>query len=332
LERTEERSTLHTLIKLFVVGANVPVDSAAEALSPVSVEHLVACGLLERVGEQVRSFAALDPFGDLLIAHDFRSRRQGLGETGDSVLGVGSSTRYLAAITVRRGGETVLDLGTGQGFQSLLAASHARRVIGTDLNPRTLRFAAISAALNSQTIELREGSLFEPISELEGAFHLIVSNLPFVISPRRNLIAFSGNSEGDSLVERVIRQTPSYLSEGGFACFLGSWGHQESSDWSNRPREWTSGNDCDVLLLRSRAQSARQYAVQWIDESEGVVGIGSVPPLSQWLSYFDQLGYRHFSMGAVIMRKRTEGSNWFAAEGGLDKPPSARRRSDHSNI
>jgi hypothetical protein len=319
LERTNEPSRLNTILHLFVIGGSVLASAAADALSPLSLDDLMAAGLLEPAGDRVRSVAALDPFGGLLIAHDFRARRSEHGQSGGTVLGIGASTRLLAGLTVRRGGETVLDMGTGQGFQALLAANHARRVIGTDVNPRALRAAALSAVLNGCEIELREGSLFEPVKEMTGCFDLIVSNPPYVITPRHNVVALSGDSEGDSLVERVVRQAPAYLAEGGFACFLASWAHQTDGDWGDRPREWTQGSGCDVLLLRSRAQDARQYAVQWIDESEGIAGIGSVPSLPQWLEYFDRLGFRRFSMGAVVLRKRSGGKHWFGSESCLEQ-------------
>ena len=59
----------------------------------------------------------------------------------DHVLGVGGATRILAALTVRRQVGAALDLGTGSGVHALLAARHAERVVGVDLNRRALRLA-----------------------------------------------------------------------------------------------------------------------------------------------------------------------------------------------
>jgi SAM-dependent methyltransferase len=319
MERTSEPTVFNTLLRLFVIGGTVSPAAATEALAPLAVDDLVAAGVLDVSDGGVTAVFAIDPFGDLLIVNDFRDRCRMRGETRDAVLGIGASTRLVAGITVRRGGERVLDIGTGQGFQAALAAGHAREVIATDINARALRAARMTAAVNGYEIDFREGSLFEPVVGMKGRFDLIVSNPAYVVAPRHDVVAFSGDAQDNSLVEQVFRQIPDYLCEGGYGCLMGSWGHQDERDWSDRPRRWLANAGCDLLLIRSRAQSARQYATQWIDESEGIAGIGSTPPLPVWLEYFERLGLGAFSTCAAVIRKRRGGSNWTATEACLEQ-------------
>jgi len=76
---------------------------------------------------------------------------------------------------------TALDLGCGCGIQALYLATHAGRVVATDLSSRACALTQFNAALNEAVIDVREGSLFEPV---EGeTFDLIVTNPPFVITP-----------------------------------------------------------------------------------------------------------------------------------------------------
>src|SRR4030081_1038241 len=94
------------------------------------------------------------------------------------------SSRLLARLTIRRSIEVALDLGTGCGYQAVLAARHAERVIATDVNPRALAFTSFNALLNgAPNVECRQGDRFAAVEGL--TFDLIASNPPFVVSPDR---------------------------------------------------------------------------------------------------------------------------------------------------
>jgi methylase of polypeptide subunit release factors len=67
-----------------------------------------------------------------------------------------------------------MDLGTGGGIQAMLAARHAHRVVGTDINPRALAFARLAMQINGiHNVDLRQGNMFDPVREER--FDLIVS-------------------------------------------------------------------------------------------------------------------------------------------------------------
>ncbi len=116
---------------------------------------------------------------DWFIASDWSARRTGRPTASDHVLGVGGASTMLAQCTVRPEVERALDLGTGCGVQAFHLAGHAQEVIGTDISDRCLEFASFNAALNGIPLEVRRGSLFEPVEEER--FDLVVSNPPFVI-------------------------------------------------------------------------------------------------------------------------------------------------------
>src|SRR5699024_12333272 len=98
-------------------------------------------------------------------------------------LGVGGASLTLARITPRTRVGRVLDLGCGGGIQALHAARHAEHVVATDLSERALAVAAFNAALNGIEVELRQGSLLEPVAGAR--LGPIVPNPPFVITPPR---------------------------------------------------------------------------------------------------------------------------------------------------
>ena len=76
-----------------------------------------------------------------------------------------------------------LDVGTGCGVQALHATRHADAVVATDVSARALAFARLTLALNgARAVDLRQGDLLEPARGEQ--FDLVVSNPPFVITPR----------------------------------------------------------------------------------------------------------------------------------------------------
>src|SRR3990170_448205 len=64
-------------------------------------------------------------------------------------------------------GEMVLDMGTGCGILSVLAAKKASSVLAVDLNLHALRCAKESAVLNDTRSKMSflRGDLFTPLSE-----------------------------------------------------------------------------------------------------------------------------------------------------------------------
>lgn len=113
---------------------------------------------------------------------------------GDFVLGLGGAGRTLVSLTPRDQVSVSADIGTGCGIQALLLARHSDRVIATDISERALHLTGLSAELNGVgNIELRAGSMLEPLHE---QVDLLVSNPPFVITPRTNVTTFEYRDAG----------------------------------------------------------------------------------------------------------------------------------------
>jgi len=309
LLRTEEPTDYNALVHLFVLAQAVTEDRARLALCPMPLEPFFDCNLLQRSAEGIRSIVKLVPYDKFYFASDFSHRDRHETLPPDFVLGVGPASVSLASLTVRRPVETVFDLGAGAGVQSILAAGHARRIIGTDTNPRALNFAAFNARLNAvDNIEWRAGSFFEPVNTER--FDLVVANPPFVISPESSLLYRDGGGEGDAVSEHVARGAAQRLSEGGFASMLINWHHKNGEDWSERPRRWLEGNGCDSWLIRFTETDPLIYAANWLRQTES-----HDPPrysrlLGQWTDYYRQSGIGRISGGAIILRKRSDGPNW----------------------
>lgn len=325
LERCAGATPLERIMRLFAVGGELSRSDADHLLAPAAIDDLVAGGLLVAEHEGVRSRFALTPFGDAFFAHDFGVRPIGTDAPNDVVLGIGTMTTLLALLTVRRGREVVFDLGTGQGFQAIVAAGHAERVIASDSSARSVEATRIGAAIaGAANVEVAHGHGFGPIVGLEGGIDLIVCNPPFVIAPSHRIEALTGQGSGDAFCRTVVRGAAANLREDGFATILVNWPHAEEDRWHEIPDEWATDISCDAWTLRFRTVDVGTYVAQWIVEATDIGGATAVPPMQEWLRYFAESGFRHVSTGAIVLRRRA-GSNWRARESVsvVPAPPSA---------
>jgi methylase of polypeptide subunit release factors len=211
----------------------------------------------------------------------------------------------------------VLDVGCGGGVQSLLAARHAERVVGVDLNPRAVAFARFNARLNgAANVEFREGSLFEPVAGER--FDLVVCNPPYVISPENGLLFRDSGRAGDSFCEEVVRGAADHLAPGGFATVVVNWVVREGEPWSRPLERWTKARGCDTWLLRLDTSDALTYAARWNRQPDGA---RYADALGRWLDYYAAHDIRSIALGVVVLRRRAAGAPWVSA---LDLPAAPR--------
>jgi methylase of polypeptide subunit release factors len=309
LRRLEAPRPLHTLIKLFGLHVPVPEDEARAAILPLSVDELLALGLVERSSGLVRPQVALEVAEGLVLARD-RPDPATFAVQPDHVLGVSPPALLLAHLTVRRAAGRVLDLGCGGGVQALLAARHADSVVGVDLNARALAFARFNARLNDiRNVEWREGDLYAPVGGER--FDLVVSNPPYVVSPESWLLFRDGGGAGDGICARVVGGLADHLAEGGFATVLGNWALREGEHWTDPPRRWVEGTGCDAWLLRLETQDPLTYAAVW---TRGPEAAGYEDALERWRAHYQALGIRSLVMGALVLRRRSAGPCWVRAD------------------
>lgn len=309
LRRTAEKTPLNTLVRLFLFDAPVGVDTLAQAIAPMPVSAWVEGHLVAVDGDWVRSLVKLVVFGDFLVAHDM-PMTSATEARADYVMGIGASTLTVAGITIRRPSRNSLDLGTGCGTHALLLASHSSNVFAVDRNPRAIAFTAFNTALNGlDNVRPVVGDCFEPVNDQQ--FDLIVSNPPFVISPVSKFIYRDSGMGGDRFCQRLIREAPSVLAEGGYCQFLCNWAHYKGQLWEDRVRSWFDGIGCDALVLRTYTDDPYSYAVSWVGHTESPgTGPAALETYDQWMDYFDHEGIEAISGGFISIRKRSGGKNW----------------------
>jgi arsenite methyltransferase len=123
--------------------------------------------------------------------HDAAAVSQGLGYSADetgavpegSNLGLGCGNPQ--AIAALKPGETVLDLGSGAGFDSFLAAravGPTGRVIGVDMTPEMVSKARKNKASGYENVEFRIGEI-ESLPVADATADVIISNCVINLSP-----------------------------------------------------------------------------------------------------------------------------------------------------
>lgn len=305
---------LPTLGRLWVLGMPQPLAAVERALPRVGIDGLTRMGLAAVEGARVvpqalirpQSFVDAGGVGEWWIASDLDEIALGSSLPADHVLGVGGASRTLAELVIPTPVERALDLGTGCGIQALLIARNVGHVVATDISSRALAYAELNAQLNGvRNIEFREGSLFEPVAG--ESFDLVVSNPPFVITPRVTGVPEyeyrDGGMIGDALVERFLRAVPQHLTPGGVAQLLGNWESSADGSGLDRVRSWVA-DGMDAWVIQREELSPLAYAELWIRDG------GTLPRdaqftrlLAAWLDDFAARGVTAVGFGYILLRR-----------------------------
>ena len=315
LRRLAAPTPLNALVKLFALHVPVPEAEVRPALAPLALEEAEPLGIVARAPGEVRPRVGLVVMDGLVLARD-RPTEGAAALQDDHVVGLNPPAILLARLTVRTRVRTVLDLGCGGGVQALLAARHADRVVGVDLNPRAVAFARFNARLNGVTnAEFRPGDLFDPVRGER--FDLLVCNPPYVVSPETQLLFRDGGRPGDSLCAEIVRRAGDHLEEGGFATILVNWVVPAAEDWSEPLRRWVAGSGCDAWLVHLDTQDTLTYAAGWNRDEDPGRYAGA---LDRWGAYYAERGIGAIAMGAVVLRRRAAASNWARADHLPERP------------
>jgi methylase of polypeptide subunit release factors len=333
-----------TLIRLFTIGRPVAASALADALPTLGVDGAVALGLVRLEGgragfasgrwappdRDVVATCDLRPYGDdahdWWVASDLSELAIGGPLRPDHVLGIGGASTTLASWTVRRPVERALDLGTGCGVQALHLTGHVRSIVATDISERALAYAAFNVALAASEgegavpdVDLLSGDLLDPVAGQR--FSLVVSNPPFVITPRDEGLPLyeyrDGGRPGDALVRSLVTRVGDVLEPGGIAQLLGNWEVPAGRTWRDVWAEWLDeqardGVALDAWVVQRDSQDPAEYAELWARDGGAQPGSEAHSRLyAAWLRDFAARGVEQVGFGVVtLQRPATDRSTW----------------------
>ncbi len=205
-----------------------------------------------------------------------------------------------AQLTIDSPVGSATDLGTGCGVQSLHLAQHADSIVATDVNPRCLELARLTADLNQIDLDLRSGSLFEPVAN--DRFDLIVTNPPYVMSPPATsgrLVYREAGFSGDDLVRHVVQNATAHLNPYGTCHVLANWAITDQP-WDERLASWAPPG-ADLWVIERERLDPYDYIELWLTDA-GLAGHPSWDArYREWLDYFDYLGIQGIGMGWITV-------------------------------
>jgi methylase of polypeptide subunit release factors len=319
---------LATLTRLWLLGLPVARGALDAALPRSGAAGAEAVGLVETGGpapdDEVRPLLELTPYAadddEWWLASDLTHTGRPLRP--DHVLGVGGASTTLARWTPRQPVRRALDIGTGCGVQVFALATHAAEVTATDTSERCLRVARLNASLNAaavggpfagRSLDLRRGSLLDPVGGRR--FDLVVSNPPFVITPRTGGGSTApaqapeysyrdGGLVGDAVVQRLVEGVGAVLEPGGTAVLLGNWEHRRGRPWSERVGEWLDASGLHGWVVQREVQDPAEYAETWARDGGQQPGSPEYSTMyAGWLDDFAQRDVEAIGFGVIALRR-----------------------------
>ncbi|GAA2979583.1 methylase of polypeptide subunit release factors [Microbacterium terrae] len=313
---------LAVLGRLLVLGMPQAAASVDSALPAAGADGLVALGLATRDGDATVPTALIRPqsvedaaagAARWWIASDLDEAALGGALPVDHVLGVGGASLTLASLQLPTPAASALDIGAGCGIQALRARRSADRVVATDISERALAFTRLNARLNGvDAIETRHGSLFAPVAGER--FERIVSNPPFVITPRTADVPEyeyrDGGMVGDDLVAAFIGGVGEHLEPGGVAQLLGNWETRSGVAGIDRVREWVAASPVplDAWVVEREVLDPLSYAELWVRDGGTLPGTpGFARLLDAWLDDFVDREVTEVGFGYILLRRPAAG-------------------------
>ncbi|WP_416446733.1 methyltransferase [Leucobacter sp. HNU] len=315
---------LGTLIRLLLLGEPLRPERIDAALPELGAAGARALGLLAPNGDALAIALSLSPvlandaIGDepqhWWILSDLDDQLRRGPARNDHVMGVGGATRSLISQAPAQQVERSLDLGTGCGIVALHLALRGP-VVATDISERALALARANARLNglADRIEFRRGDLFAPVAG--DRFDLVLSNPPFVITPREPGAPVyeyrDGGRTGDELAADVVRAAPEHLRTGGTALCLANWESPWGENGLERVRGWIEdaserlGDDSLAawVIERDRVLPV-QYAETWARDGGARPGDPAFDTLvASWLRDFAARRVVSIGLGAIRVRR-----------------------------
>jgi methylase of polypeptide subunit release factors len=292
-------------MRMFLFSDPVSLDEARAALGAL-LEPLLASGLLAHDDGGVVSPFVLGVVDDLYVFSDDLSRGS------DAVMGFGQTTVELCrAAFPRRPVESALDLGCGSGTGALVLARRARRVIGTDINPRAILLARANAAINGITnAEFREGDLFEPVKG--EAFDLVLSQPPFIPMPEgvRSATFLYGGRRGDELSLALLSGLTAHLAPRGRAVLMIEWPEHGSEPLERRLRAAIGESDANLLVLRMPAASLDSHAASYAAGLHPGLGRPFEEEAMLRREHFEKMGIRALLPTLTVVERSGGAPGW----------------------
>ena len=147
-------------------------------------------------------------------------------------------------------------------------------------------------------------------------FDLVVSNPPFVITPRSGEVPLfeyrDAGAAGDAVVADLVRSVGAHLEPGGVAQMLGNWEVPRGSTWTDRVTSWLEGTGLDAWVVQREVQDPAEYAETWSRDGGHHAGTADVDAMyAAWLDDFSSRDVESIGFGVLTLHRPATGREPF---------------------
>ncbi len=290
------------LARTLVAGFDATPEQVRRYLPDPVRDALVELGILEPHEDNLRSTVLILPGFGFYVAADRGLRPDGpVYQEQDFVMcGAENLSRRYVDTFGKSPCESLLELGTGAGLGALVASRFARKVTATDIVPRAVEYARFNCRLNGVTnVEVLEGDLFAPVAGR--TFDRIVCHPPFEPSIKWDYTFSIGGEDGEAVIERIVRESPSYLNAGGRLYCQVTGTDRQGEAFEERVRRWLAGEagNMDLALFVRLSTEPREYAVEQIMAENQ-----DSWKLLEWNVVYSKIKARLVIVGMLVLQKR----------------------------
>jgi len=214
-------------------------------------------------------------------------------------------------------GDRVLELGTGSGLYSILAARMGGKVVGVDINPRAIRFANINRGIN----ELTEHNLNFIVASMEDylqqhhelLFDRIIASLPYRPWPTelgRGKIYSNGGQFGHTFSMAAIVECPKRLEQKGtFLIYTMSLG-DENRSWIEMQSEQLFAQQDGVTAILTKIDTQPTDFFAWFSFKNHPTR----KDISKWVEQLRNLQLTHMHYLMLEVKKTPGRSGWMVQQ------------------
>ncbi len=292
---------LEDLVRLFLLRDSLQKERIIEILGDHCFQTLSNLGVIIPRGELFASRVDIYCVHEFLIATDHRYMIYKEDEIQENpVMYIGMDSLGLVHVAPKYLSESTLDLCTGSGIQAITASCYSKKVIGIDINPRAIRFARFNAQLNGvANIKFMQGNLYMPIANEK--FDTILANPPFVASPDNNLNFRDGGSNGEKVLEMIIREADLHLNDKGNLFIVTDL--VDVHQYREKLNKWWGTTKADKLILTTADRNDILFAVPHCHYPFGQTIEQYNNELEMWIRNFNYSGITSVNFGYILIKK-----------------------------
>ena len=287
-------------VELFLRQRSVPLELATDTFGEEGIERLTRLGLAVVAEASLTSTISIILWEGLLIAGDAGGAK---AVRKDSVFNISGTTRRLDTVAIQRHVSHAVDFGCGSGAIALRLAARADRVTAIDINPRSIQYTRLNAALNNVTnINAVVGSMFGPV---EGeCVDLILGNLPFVLSPDQDYLYRDGDRPTIEMLSDAINGAVACLVPGGVAQFLCNW-PVSGDNAAASIRKFTEATNCDILVIEQSRRTPIEHVCNWHSKLQAQDPVAFDQVAERWCDWLSENEVDFVSFGVLTLQALT---------------------------